>query len=51
MIEQKYPRSFSHIGITVPNIHKAVAFCQEVMGWYVIMPPSKVKKERETAIG
>ena len=47
----KYPRSFSHIGITVPNIQKAVEFYQEVMGWYVIMPPSTVKKERETAIG
>ncbi len=47
----KYPRSFSHIGITVPDIKKAVDFYQEVMGWYVIMPPSTVKKERETAIG
>ena len=47
----KYPRSFSHIGITVPNITKAVEFYQEVMGWYVIMKPSLVKKERETAIG
>lgn len=47
----KYPRSFSHIGITVPNINKAVEFYQEVMGWYVIMKPSTVTKERETAIG
>ncbi len=47
----KYPRSFSHIGITVPDIKKAVDFYQEVMGWYVIMPPSTVQKERETAIG
>jgi lactoylglutathione lyase family protein len=51
MIETKYPRSFSHIGITVPDIHKAVAFYQEVMGWYIIMEPSTVTKERETAIG
>ncbi|MTI21638.1 lactoylglutathione lyase family protein [Fulvivirga sp. RKSG066] len=46
-----YPRTFSHIGITVPDIQKAVDFYTEVMGWYVIMEPAKVKKERDTAIG
>ncbi|CAN1519802.1 GloA Lactoylglutathione lyase and related lyases [Flavobacteriaceae bacterium] len=51
MKEIKYPRAFSHIGISVPNIEKAVKFYNEVMGWYVIMMPSIVKKERETAIG
>ena len=51
MNPQKYPRSFSHIGITVPDIKKAVAFYEEVMGWYVIMPPSKITKENDTAIG
>ena len=51
MKQNKYPRSFSHIGITVPYIQKAVEFYSEVMGWYVIMAPSKVKKERVTAIG
>ena len=51
MKEQSYPRSFSHIGITVPDIAKAVNFYEEVMGWYIIMPPSTVKKENETAIG
>ncbi|MGA9269593.1 MAG: lactoylglutathione lyase family protein [Lutimonas sp.] len=51
MKSSKYPRSFSHIGITVPDIQKAVEFYQEVMGWYVIMPPSTVNKESETAIG
>ncbi|NLR92929.1 MULTISPECIES: lactoylglutathione lyase family protein [Flammeovirga] len=48
---QSYPRSFSHIGITVPDIEKAVKFYSDVMGWYVIMPPSDVKEENETAIG
>jgi lactoylglutathione lyase family protein len=48
---QEYPRRFSHIGITVPDIHAAVDFYCEVMGWYVIMPPTTVQKERETAIG
>lgn len=51
MKKSKYPRSFSHIGITVPAIEKAVKFYSEVMGWYVIMEPSKVKKESDTAIG
>ena len=51
MKEQKYPKSFSHIGITVPDIKKAVEFYSEVMGWYIIMPPSTVKKESDTAIG
>ncbi|MDE3743837.1 lactoylglutathione lyase family protein [Maribacter polysaccharolyticus] len=48
---KNYPKSFSHIGITVPDIEKAAKFYSEVMGWYVIMEPSKVKKESETAIG
>ena len=51
MKNNNYPRAFSHIGITVPDIHEAVEFYQEVMGWYVIMEPSLVKKEKETAIG
>ncbi len=51
MNKKNYPRAFSHIGITVPNIKEAVKFYSEVMGWYVIMSPSTVKKERETAIG
>jgi lactoylglutathione lyase family protein len=48
---KNYPRSFSHIGITIPDIHKAVKFYSEVMGWYVIMKPSLVKKGTDTAIG
>ena len=51
MIHPDYPRSFSHIGLTVPDIHQAVRFYQEVMGWYVIMEPAVVKKEQDTAIG
>jgi len=50
-METKYPRSFSHIGITVPDINKAVKFYKDVMGWYIIIPPSKVKEESKTAIG
>ena len=51
MTKKAYPKSFSHIGITVPDIGKAVAFYEEVMGWYVIMPPSEVLEENDTAIG
>jgi lactoylglutathione lyase family protein len=51
MNKTPYPRAFSHIGISVPDIEKAVKFYNEVMGWYVIMKPSTVKKERGTAIG
>lgn len=49
--QNTYPRTFSHIGITVPDIHKAVKFYSEVMGWYVIMGPSPVTEENESAIG
>lgn len=49
--ENNYPKSFSHIGLTVPDIKAAVQFYSEVMGWYVIMEPSTVKKETDTAIG
>jgi len=38
-----YPRSFSHIGLSVPDINKAVQFYQEVMGWYIVMEPSNVQ--------
>ncbi len=48
---EKYPRSFSHIGLTVPDLKKAIKFYSEVMGWYVIMKPSLIKEENETAIG
>lgn len=51
MTEKKYPRSFSHIGITVPDIQKAVNFYRKVMGWYIIVPPTVVKEENKTAIG
>ena len=46
-----YPRAFSHVGITVPNIEEAVKFYQEVMGWYVMMKPTVVLEENDTAIG
>ncbi|ANU21882.1 lactoylglutathione lyase family protein [Planococcus donghaensis] len=46
-----YPRAFSHIGLSVTDLDKAVTFYKEVMGWYVIMEPSEVKEENDTPIG
>jgi lactoylglutathione lyase family protein len=40
-----YPRNFSHIGISVPNLEEAVKFYTEVFGWYVVMPPTEIKNE------
>lgn len=45
-----YPRTFSHIGITVTDLEQAVKFYTEVMGWYVIMPPTEIKQD-DSAIG
>jgi catechol 2,3-dioxygenase-like lactoylglutathione lyase family enzyme len=51
MALQTSPRAFSHIGLSVPNIDLAVKFYSDVMGWYIIMPPSTVNEEMDTAIG
>ncbi|BDD08393.1 glyoxalase family protein [Fulvitalea axinellae] len=50
-MSKTYPRSFSHIGITVPDIEKAIEFYTEVMGWYLLMGPEDVHEETESAIG
>lgn len=47
----KYPRAFSHIGLSVPDLEAAVKFYKDVMGWYVVMEPSVVVEETESAIG
>ena len=39
-----YPKTFSHIGISVPNLEEAVKFYEEVMGWYTLMEPTVVKE-------
>ncbi|MFP3359159.1 lactoylglutathione lyase family protein [Planococcus sp. SIMBA_143] len=46
----QYPRSFSHIGLSVPSLEEAIKFYQEVFGWYVIMEPSDVEND-DMAIG
>ena len=40
-----YPRSFSHIGISVPDVEKAVEFYTKVMGWYTIMEPTMITED------
>ena len=45
-----YPRNFSHIGISVPNLEQAVKFYTEVMGWYLIMKPTDITED-DSAIG
>ena len=46
-----YPRTFSHIGISVPDVEKAAKFYSEVMGWYHIMEPTVITEESDTPIG
>ena len=48
---QSYPKTFSHIGLSVPNVEEAVAFYENVMGWYTIMKPTMVVEESDSAIG
>ena len=51
MKKQIYPKAFSHIGITVPDLDKAISFYSEVFGWYLLMGPETITEEKETAIG
>lgn len=46
-----YPRAFSHIGISVPDLEKEVEFYSQVMGWYIIMKPGVITEESDTPIG
>ncbi|MEC8011002.1 MAG: lactoylglutathione lyase family protein [Pseudomonadota bacterium] len=50
MVSSQYPRNFSHIGISVPNVEKAVEFYTDVLGWYLIMPPTVITEDK-SAIG
>ena len=45
-----YPRAFSHIGISVPDLERAVEFYTGVMSWYLIMPPTEIVED-DSAIG
>lgn len=45
-----YPRTFSHIGLSVPDVEKALEFYTGVFGWYVIMQPTVITED-DSAIG
>lgn len=45
-----YPRAFSHIGLSVPNLEEAVKFYRDVFGFYVLMEPAVVEHD-ESDIG
>ncbi|WP_017429330.1 MULTISPECIES: lactoylglutathione lyase family protein [Halomonadaceae] len=47
---QVYPRTFSHIGISVPDVQAAIDFYTQVLGWYVIMEPTTIVED-DSAIG
>lgn len=44
------PRTFSHIGLSVPDLDAAVKFYTEVFGFYTIMEPNEVVEDN-SAIG
>lgn len=44
------PRSFSHIGLSVPDLDKAIEFYRDVLGFYVIMEPTRIVAD-ESDIG
>jgi len=44
------PRAFSHIGISVTDLEKAVDFYSKTFGFYVIMGPTEIQHD-ESAIG
>jgi catechol 2,3-dioxygenase-like lactoylglutathione lyase family enzyme len=41
----QYPIAFSHIGISVPDIGKAIEFYKEVFGWYHLAGPWPIKRD------
>ena len=45
-----YPRAFSHIGVSVTDLERAVAFYSGALGFYVIMPPTLIRHD-SSAIG
>ena len=49
-MNQPYPRNFSHIGLSVTDLDAAVRFYTQVLGWYLIMPPTAITEDN-SAIG
>lgn len=40
-----HPKSFSHIGLSVPDLNAAVKFYAEVLGFYTIMGPTPIEED------
>ena len=47
---QPYPRAFSHIGLSVPDLDAAVAFYADVLGFNVVVAPIAVEED-DSAVG
>jgi lactoylglutathione lyase family protein len=45
-----YPRCFSHIGVSVTDLDRAVEFYSNALGFYIIMPPTTIRHD-DSAIG
>jgi catechol 2,3-dioxygenase-like lactoylglutathione lyase family enzyme len=41
----QYPIVFSHVGLSVANIEKAIEFYKEVFGWYHLAGPWPIKRD------
>lgn len=50
MESKHYSSSFSHIGVCVSDIEKAVEFYSKVLGWRIIMAPAIIKED-ESFVG
>jgi catechol 2,3-dioxygenase-like lactoylglutathione lyase family enzyme len=42
-----YPRTFSHLGIGVPDLEKAIEFYTKVFGWYLLVGPISYFEDRD----
>lgn len=43
MVPRPYPRSFAHVGLTVPDIEAAVEWYTDVLGWTHLKGPRSVR--------
>lgn len=50
MRKKPYPYSLSQIGLSVPDLGRAVRFYSEVLGWQIIMAPTIIKED-DSVIG
>lgn len=46
-----YPRAFSHIGLSVPDLDKAVEWYRDVLGFTVLIGPTQNDGDDETDLG